>query len=96
MSENRLNGEVSFAFALSGSNTLLDLSINRLLGRLPALLNGSNVNVLQGNLFGCDELPASDPDRSDYVCGFSDFNLSATFAITVFGVCAHFYLHLEH
>ena len=61
----------------------LDLEINRLSGRLPVwkLRNVSELNVLRGNMFSCETIPANDEFENDYICGSSDLDES----LIVFG-----------
>jgi hypothetical protein len=86
LSSNKFSGTLSDNFALnanftstSNSTTVLDLTVNRLSGKVPyTLRTAGNINVLDGNLFECDtdSLPESDPSRDGYVCGARDFNIS--------------------
>jgi hypothetical protein len=57
----------------------VDLTVNRLSGRIPgAFRYAEGVNILDGNLFDCrvESLPVYDPMSSEYICGSSDFNNS--------------------
>jgi Leucine-rich repeat (LRR) protein len=56
---------------------VIDLTVNRLSGRIPgAFRYAQGVNILDGNLFDCEpgSLPEYDPAAMEYVCGSSDFN----------------------
>jgi Leucine-rich repeat (LRR) protein len=79
LSSNKLSGALEADFNISAANATVDLSINRLSGDIPgAFMTASNVNILDGNLFQChaDDMPESDPDRNEYVCGSDDFDVS--------------------
>jgi Leucine-rich repeat (LRR) protein len=70
------------SFSASNSSQLcgvVDLTVNRLSGHIPAAFRyAQGVNILDGNLFDCgtDSMPEYDPSAADYVCGSSDFNFS--------------------
>jgi hypothetical protein len=67
-----------------GSNAQLRLDQNRLSGKLPLLFkNAEDVNILNGNLFACDDksLPAHDPQFGNYICGSQEYDRS----LIVFG-----------
>ena len=59
-------------------NSFVNLEINRLSGQLPVskLTNVSDLNILKGNLFSCDTIPANDEYADDYVCGSDSLNES--------------------
>lgn len=59
-------------------NNVVDLEINRLSGHLPVskLELERDVNVLKGNMFSCDSIPANDEFSDDYICGSEDLNES--------------------
>lgn len=59
-------------------NELVDMEINRLSGQLSVskMENVSDMNVLRGNMFSCDSIPANDEHSSDYICGSENLNES--------------------
>jgi Leucine-rich repeat (LRR) protein len=80
LSSNRLSGSLSDSYLLL-SNSSLDLSVNRLSGDVPATFRtAENINVLNENLFQCDQdsKPLYDPTSNTYVCGSSNFNTALT------------------
>ena len=91
LSDNKLSGTLSRDFQMSSATSLFDLTVNRLSGRLPsAFYNASVLDVLDGNLFQCQQqnIPSSDSAHSTYVCGSNDLNLSLEFAAVAFGLAA--------
>ena len=62
----------------------IDLSINRLSGSVPSRLEAARrINILTGNLFGCEgALPRHDPESTFYICGSSLLD-NALFAILI-------------
>jgi Leucine-rich repeat (LRR) protein len=74
LSYNRFGGSLrSGHFPAAVTNASLYLNKNRLSGRIPAaLVQMQNVDILESNLFSCQEdrsdLPQDDPDEHKYAC----------------------------
>ncbi len=87
LSSNWLSGDLSFAedFVYTPKNTVY-LQSNRLSGRIPLQIsNLVNVEILEGNIFECNEnsiLPSRDPKVDVYTCSFNSY----TSKIITFGV----------
>jgi hypothetical protein len=75
LSINRLSGTLISDLCVSEHTTVYDLSVNRLSGNIPGALYSyyppGVINVLEGNLFGCQQnnIPPSDVSHSSYQCG---------------------------
>lgn len=83
-----LNWNTSFPELIVELATGMDvkLTVNRLSGDLPDTLTLTNIDVLKGNLYGCDfSLPEHDPSRNEYSCGSSQLDQSLYFLLG--GVC---------
>jgi hypothetical protein len=82
LSINRLTGTLESGLVISNTTQSYDLSVNRLSGRIPSSLyqsfSSGVINVLEGNLFGCQPYnkPSADGDSADYQCGSVDFEYS--------------------
>jgi Leucine-rich repeat (LRR) protein len=83
LSINRLSGTLnSNLYVDTATTTVFDLSANRLSGDIPNALYGSFqegvINVLEGNIFGCQQtdVPSADVSHSSYQCGSVDFQYS--------------------
>jgi Leucine-rich repeat (LRR) protein len=82
LSINRLSGTLESDLSVNDKTTVCDLSVNRLSGRIPDDIfhsfGAGVINILQGNLFGCQQLdiPSSDVDHNSYQCGSVDFEAS--------------------
>ena len=51
------------------------------------MVHASHVNILEGNIFGCNhDLPSGDPNKNDYVCGSQDLNQVAEEWLALFGL----------
>jgi hypothetical protein len=77
LSANKLSGVLSDQFVVANNVTSMDLTVNRLSGDIPSVFQSAeNINILDGNLFQCQERdkPANDPSSNDYICGSDDFN----------------------
>jgi Leucine-rich repeat (LRR) protein len=92
LSINRLSGTLQSDLRLNPmTTTTYALSVNRLSGLIPnsmfAVFNASVLNVLEGNLFGCQQsnIPSSDADHASYQCGSVDFEDSLATWVGVFG-----------
>jgi Leucine-rich repeat (LRR) protein len=88
LSGNKLSGTLDPDLSMATGAVVFDLSVNRLSGGLPAAFqNASALNVLNGNLFQCQQgnVPSGDPNHATYVCGSSNFNLALEFAVIAFG-----------
>jgi len=83
------------------SNLIINLQINHLSGDIPrSLLAVKNIDILTGNVFGCDSatsfLPAFDPGIQSYQCGSRTFNqMLFAFGGLIFIVLLS-YLRLRH
>jgi Leucine-rich repeat (LRR) protein len=70
---NRFTGTISNSVKPIASSGYIYLEVNRLSGKIPVqLLNTSNINILNGNLFSCSsdaELPSKDPNFQTFSCG---------------------------
>jgi Leucine-rich repeat (LRR) protein len=82
LSINRLSGTLMSDLVVSRSATVYDLSTNRLSGDIPSALYSSYasgaINVLEGNIFSCQQnnIPKSDVSHSSYQCGSVNFQYS--------------------
>jgi len=80
LSYNMFSGVVEDLYPpLSGG--VIDVSVNRLSGRVPKQLHSTpNVSLLQGNLFSCNGdrslLPQHDPFLEKFTCGSDTYNSS--------------------
>jgi Leucine-rich repeat (LRR) protein len=79
LSINRLSGTLESDLNLDPqTTTVFDLSINRLSGDIPGPIydtfEAGVLNVLEGNLFGCEQsdVPDSDVSHASYQCGSLD------------------------
>jgi hypothetical protein len=77
LQHNKLTGTLVGDFAVN-SSLQLDLSVNRLSGRVPrTFVAASSLNVLVGNVFQCvsnSDLPQNDQSSKNYVCGSSSYD----------------------
>jgi Leucine-rich repeat (LRR) protein len=93
LSINRLSGTLISDLFVSQHATVYDLSVNRLSGNIPGALYSSYpagvINVLEGNLFGCqqDNIPPSDVSHSSYQCGSVNFQYSSIAWAVAFMLC---------
>jgi Leucine-rich repeat (LRR) protein len=89
LSSNKLSGTLAADYVINASASV-DLTVNRLSGFIPAAFRyASSINILDENLFQCDEgaMPEHDPASGNYVCGSSSFNTALiTLAVTLFVV----------
>jgi Leucine-rich repeat (LRR) protein len=89
LSYNKLTGTLSDSFNISVEDESLSLQVNRLSGDIPRqLVNMASINILAGNIFGCDSdkyLPVNDPSTPTYSCGS---NVANNFLIFWFGCFA--------
>jgi Leucine-rich repeat (LRR) protein len=91
LSMNRLSGTLETDLLVNQTTTVYDLSVNRLSGDIPSSLYASFaagvINVLEGNLFDCQQydVPASDVNQASYQCGSVDFEYSFLAWIAGFG-----------
>jgi Leucine-rich repeat (LRR) protein len=83
LSINRLSGTLEADLVVDPtSTTVYDLSANRLSGNVPisfyASFDAGVLNVLSGNIFGCQQsnIPSSDASHSSYQCGSFAFEYS--------------------
>jgi hypothetical protein len=86
---NFFTGSLSSSFASLLNDASLKLTGNRLSGNVPTrLLSAENINILDGNLFGCnfnsDLLPQNDPNVNNYSCGSDSANLQIYYWIFCF------------
>jgi Leucine-rich repeat (LRR) protein len=91
LSINRLSGTLDSDLLINTtSTTVYDLSANRLSGGIPVALYAAfspgTINVLDGNLFGCQQssIPSSDANHDTYQCGSFDLQYS----LLIWIVCA--------
>jgi Leucine-rich repeat (LRR) protein len=96
LSHNKLTGDLDQMNKISYWNKSiereLNLGVNRLSGQTPSNVDGANIklNILSGNLFGCQHIPADDINSEYYVCGSSEYDQS----MTVLGVLIGFMILL--
>lgn len=91
---NRLGGSLAAYQAYLGpSGSSFHAEVNRLSGFVPhsvLLLNGTNLRVLEGNLFDChasrSDLPHADPYLASYSCGSVMFDRYFYFWLTLVAV----------
>jgi hypothetical protein len=82
LSINRLSGTLASYLVVRPNATVYDLSTNRLSGDIPSALYGSYasgaINVLEGNIFDCQQnnIPKADVSHSSYQCGSVNFQYS--------------------
>jgi hypothetical protein len=77
LSNNKFTGVLSNNFSVNPDATLLDLTVNRLSGPVPdTFVHVTNIDVLSGNVFGCNQAPENDPDANNYQCGSLALNVS--------------------
>lgn len=87
LSYNKLNGDVR-SFVDQTSNSSVSLEVNRLSGVIPnALQTMLNIDMLNGNLFSCNEersdLPQHDNDQKTYQCGSNTLNTAMIVFVTL-------------
>jgi Leucine-rich repeat (LRR) protein len=93
LSINRLTGRLASDLYVNQTTTVYDLSVNRLSGGIPGALHASFiagvVNVLEGNLFSCQQnnIPSSDVSHSSYQCGSVDLQYAIVAWAVGFVVC---------
>jgi Leucine-rich repeat (LRR) protein len=94
LSMNRLSGTLESDLTISQNATVYDLSVNRLSGKIPGAMFASYtsgvLNVLEGNVFGCQQknIPSSDASHNSYQCGSLDFQYSLLAWATGLVFCA--------
>jgi hypothetical protein len=101
LSFNKLSGKLSSSFAVNDSNKVLDLTVNRFSGQIPgSLMTLTSLNILEGNLFQCqnEHKPSSDPNSKQYQCGATNLNEAlylwfAFFVVMVLLITAVYYAH---
>jgi Leucine-rich repeat (LRR) protein len=93
LSINRLSGMLTSALVVSPNATVYDLSSNRLSGDIPGALYSSYasgaINILEGNIFSCQQnnIPKSDVSHSSYQCGSVNFQYSVVAWAAGFILC---------
>jgi Leucine-rich repeat (LRR) protein len=98
LSFNKLTNTLSESFKVSANATTFDLTVNRLSDKIPsAIVHASTVNVLQGNIFQCQEgssksIPRNDPEFEMYICGSSNYNRCLLLWCIICGglICVYF------
>lgn len=90
LSFNKLRGTIDFVE--QSVNSSLVLQVNRISGGVPStILDMESINILNGNLFGCnfqrDGLPEHDEAYSTYQCGSNSFD-EASIVWAVFAAIA--------
>jgi hypothetical protein len=91
LSHNKLTGDLdgfkhqdgfnisslSFGWGNQSSNRNLKLIVNRLSGDLPSSFGRyADLDILSGNLFGCDHLPKNDENSESLSCGSEQYDQS--------------------
>jgi hypothetical protein len=91
LSHNKLTGDANgfkhqedfnspsliFEWGNQSSNKNLTLSVNRLSGDLPSSFGKyADLDILSGNLFGCDNLPKNDANSESLSCGSEQYDQS--------------------
>jgi hypothetical protein len=81
LSFNKFSGTLSDSLLNVNDTTssVFDLTVNRLSGRIPmSLMDLPSLNILDGNLFQCQEAhrPATDPSSKQYECGSNNLNIA--------------------
>jgi hypothetical protein len=87
LSHNKLTGDVdgfkhqsdfnSSSLGLQSSSKNLSLSVNRLSGDLPSSFGRyADLDILSGNLFGCDHIPKNDDNSDSVSCGSEQYDQS--------------------
>jgi hypothetical protein len=98
LSNNRLTGELSDDFNIfTVQKGTIRLDVNRLSGFVPnVIIPATDISILSGNLFDCDEmtrsdLPDNDPSYDSYSCGSAPTdNAMSTWASIVGAMVASF------
>jgi Leucine-rich repeat (LRR) protein len=74
----------------------LTLRVNRLSGELPSSFGYSDLDILSGNLFGCDNLPKNDENSGSLSCGAQQYDHSMILMGVVLGllICVPGMYHL--
>jgi Leucine-rich repeat (LRR) protein len=91
-----LNYELINLFLGSNFPQTLKLSVNRLSGDLPhsSFKKFATLDILSGNLFGCDHIPSNDENREWTICGSDELDRSLIAMggmCGLIGLCAMFY-----
>ena len=86
LSHNKLTGDLDKMRNITtnnnkSNNKILKLTVNRLSGHLSSLFNQnkniySTLDILSGNVFGCNNIPDKDENSEYYVCGSSEYDRS--------------------
>ena len=83
LSNNKITGTCDdmkqWARSDTGSDSLLNLALNRLSGNIPKNFRGlEKIDILQGNVFNCpnrnNDLPRQDPAYLTYICASDDYD----------------------
>jgi hypothetical protein len=86
LSYNRLTGECTHLTVpadFGKRKSTVTLEVNRLSGGLPSTLDANrHLNILNGNMFRCPDLPAHDAHVTTYTCGSRDLD-DAMYVLTV-------------
>jgi Leucine-rich repeat (LRR) protein len=94
VSINRLSGTLTSDLVVSPNAAVYDLSTNRLSGHIPVALYSAYasgaINVLEGNVFSCQQnnIPESDVSHSSYQCGSVNFQYSLVAWAAGFILCS--------
>jgi hypothetical protein len=94
LSFNKFNGKLVPSIpSYNSPNQSLALNVNRLSGRVPSsLIDAVDINILNGNMFGCDigdrssELPKHDEDNGSYQCGSNNINIPMIIWAVITGI----------
>jgi hypothetical protein len=86
--QEAFNGSsISRQFSKESSHRTLILRVNRLSGDLPSSFGeNSDLDILSGNLFGCDHLPKNDENSDSLSCGSEQYDQSLSLMGGVLGV----------
>jgi Leucine-rich repeat (LRR) protein len=93
LSYNKIHGYVDSNIpsnAIYGQNSSLILAINRLSGDLPDFsgMTFHSLDILSGNIFGCDNSVSNDENSDTYVCGSQELNQSLISLCALLGILA--------
>jgi Leucine-rich repeat (LRR) protein len=93
LSRNKLTGDIHhLEFQTENNSTstnTLELLVNRLSGHVDQSLNRySYLDILSGNIFGCDNIPSRDENSKYYSCGSTEYGQAMSLAVAIAGLVA--------